>query len=80
MFIVTYYPIVKAKLTRSCVIIELNIPSKLGEIQLLGISWAADPCRSGTIWIRYWTVLSCEIKCQKFGESLCDEIIWIKSR
>ena len=33
MFIVTYYPIVKAKLTRSCVIIELNIPYKLGEIQ-----------------------------------------------
>ena len=41
---------------------------------IFSISWAADPCRSETMWTQLSTVLSCYIKCQNFDEVLFCEI------
>ena len=35
---------------------------------IFNISWAADPGRSGTVWVRSGMVPSCHINYQKFGE------------
>ena len=42
---------------------------------ILKISWAADPCRPGTVRLRSEMVPSCQISYQKFGESMFGEII-----
>ena len=44
--------------------------AKKGEVQCFGILRVTDSCLSGTIWFKYRVVLSCEIKCQKFVESM----------
>ena len=40
---------------------------------ILRISRAADPCRPGTMWLRQRMVSGCEIKCQKYGDSMFGE-------
>ena len=44
-----------------------------GDSMIFRISWAADPCRSETMWTRSRTVPNSEIKCQKSGDSMCGE-------
>ena len=44
-----------------------------GVSMILKISWAADPCRPGTVWFRSELVPSCQINYQKFGESMFGE-------
>ena len=56
-----------------------SIVSTVGEIQWFGILRAVDPCRRGTMWLNKSLVLSCEITCQKFGDSLCVGIRPMKS-
>ena len=45
-----------------------------GDSMIFRVSRAAEPCRPRTMWLRQRTVPSCEIKCQKSGDSMFGEI------